>query len=60
MTAPIPYYKGERDYYSRSDPRYRGHLEEINTHDRLNNRINASAGDHSYSILIHRKDIIAT
>jgi hypothetical protein len=57
MTNPIPYYKGQRDYYSRTDPRYDKHISEIYTHERIDRRIDASSGDHSYSVTVTRKDI---
>ena len=58
MTNPIKYYKSDRDYYLRKDPKYKSHIAEIELHDRITNRIDASAGDYSYSISITRKDII--
>ena len=57
MTNPINYYKGSRDYYSRKDPHYSRHIEEIETHERINSRIDASSGDCSYSVIITKKDV---
>ena len=59
MGNPINYYKGQRDYYSRKDPRYKNHIAEIDTHNRIDARIDASAGDYSYSVVLARKDIPA-
>ena len=57
MTNPIKYYKGDRDYYPRSDPRFKDHINNIDTHNRIGARIDASADDHSYSVMIAKKDI---
>lgn len=59
MGTPINYYKGQRDYYSHKDPRFKKHISEIDTHKRIDARIDASAGDHSYSVVLVRKDIPA-
>ena len=57
MCTPINYYKGDRDYYPRSDPKYQKHINDIDIHNRIGARINASAGDGSYSVIVTKKDI---
>ena len=58
MTNPIPYYMSQRDYYSRKDPRYKSHLANIEANERIDRRIDASASDHSYSVIITQKEMI--
>ena len=57
MTTPVNHWKRERDYYSRKDYRYAKHIAEIDAQNRIDARVDASAGDHSYSVMIARKDI---
>lgn len=55
-TLPIPRWLGDPDYYGRRDPRREGHRKHIETQRRINARIDASAGDGSYSVVISRRD----
>lgn len=50
---PIPYWKGQRDYYSSNDPKYSKHISDIEIQERINTQIDASAGDSSYSIILN-------
>lgn len=56
-TPPIPHWRGDRDYYPKSDPRRAAHVAHIETQERLNARIIASAGDHSYSVIVAKADL---
>lgn len=55
-TLPIPWWMSDPDYYPRNDPRRPAHLRRIEIQQRVNARIDASAGDGSYSVLITRGD----
>jgi hypothetical protein len=55
-SAPIPYYIGDRDYYSIKHPNRKAHIKAIEINNRIDARINASAGDGSYSVLITKKE----
>lgn len=56
-TLPIPWWMSDPDYYPRNDPRRPAHLRRIEVQARLNARIDASAGDSSYSVLVTRKEM---
>lgn len=56
-TLPIPYWMADRDYYPRTDPRHAAHVRHIELQQRLDARIDASAGDGSYSVLVTRKEM---
>jgi hypothetical protein len=53
---PIPYWRGDRDYYRYGDPRREAHVSGIETQARINARICASSGDASYSVLVMKED----
>ncbi|WP_316176244.1 hypothetical protein [Bradyrhizobium sp. SZCCHNRI1073] len=57
-TLPIPYWMADRDYYPRTDPRYAAHVRNIDIQRGLNARVDASAGDGSYSVLVTRNDVM--
>lgn len=54
---PIPYWRSDRDFYSIKDPRRAAHIAEIAAQERINQRIVASSGDGSYSVLVTRKEV---
>ena len=54
MGNPVPYYISQRDYYSRKDPKYKKHIAEIEARERIDSRIDASAGDYSYSVIVDK------
>lgn len=56
MSFPISYWRLDPDYYGSRDPKRAGHLERIDVQRRINVRIDASAGDGSYSVIVTRKD----
>lgn len=56
-TLPIPYWMADRDYYPRSDPRRAAHVRHIDIQASINARIDAAAGDGSYSMMVHREDM---
>jgi hypothetical protein len=58
MGIPVPYYLSDPDYYARSDPRRAAHLAHIETQRRINARIDASAGDGSYAVIVTKKDVV--
>lgn len=53
---PVPWWRGDADYYARNDVRREQHLRDIEIQRRLNARIDASAGDGSYSVHVTKKD----
>lgn len=57
-TPPVPYWRSDRDYYPRKDPRRDAHLAHIETQERINRRIVASSGDGSYSVIVTKKDVL--
>jgi hypothetical protein len=50
-------WKGDRNYYSVKDPRRAEHIRAIEINDRIDNRISASSGDGSYSIVLTRGEM---
>ena len=56
-TDPIPWWRGDPDYYPVKDPRRPAHLKAIKIQKRINARICASAGDGSYAVVVTREDI---
>jgi hypothetical protein len=54
---PIPYWKSDRNYFPKNHPDRERHLREIEIGQRLDNRIVASSGDGSYSVLVTRKEV---
>jgi hypothetical protein len=56
-TLPVPYWRSDRDYYHRGDPRREKHVAHIDTQCRIDARVHASAGDGSYSVLVTSEDI---
>lgn len=56
-TLPIPWWKSDRDYFPRTDPRRDEHVRAIDIQNRIKARVDASAGDGSYSVTLTRKDI---
>jgi hypothetical protein len=57
MSDPVPYWRADRDYFLPSDARRAEHLRRIDINRRLDARIVASAGDHSYAIHVTRQEI---
>jgi len=56
-TLPVPWYLGDRDYYPRNDPRRPAHIRHIDIQASINARIDAAAGDGSYSVVVRRDDV---
>jgi hypothetical protein len=52
----VPWWRGDPDYYPRSDPRYAEHRRRIEANNRIDQRIAASSGDRSYSIVITKAE----
>lgn len=55
--GPVPHYRADPDYYPRSHPQRAAHLAAIAVQRRLNARIEAAAGDGSYSVLVGKADV---
>jgi hypothetical protein len=55
---PVPYWRSDRDFYTRKDPRRAAHLTEIEAQERINQRIVASSGDGSYCVAVTRKEMM--
>jgi hypothetical protein len=55
-TLPIPWWRGDRDYYRHGDIRREQHVAHITIQRRINARICASAGDGSYSVTVGKED----
>jgi hypothetical protein len=53
----IPYWRSDRDFYSVKDPRRAAHVAEITAQERINQRIVASSGDSSYSVIVTRQEV---
>ena len=59
MSSPVNYWKSDRDYYGKNDPRRAAHLADIAKQEAINARIVASShfGDGSYSVVVTKKEI---
>lgn len=57
MSRPVPYWRSDRSYFGRSHTSRDEHMQAIEISERIDNRIAASSGDGSYSVLITRKEI---
>ena len=57
MGIPVPWWQSDRDYYPKSDPRRAAHLAHIETQQRISARIDASAGDRSYAVVVRKEDL---
>ena len=53
---PIPRWRADPDYYRKGDPLRPAHLAAIMKQNAINAKINASAGDGSYSVILTRGD----
>jgi len=56
--SPVPRYRADPDYYSLKDPRRPAHLARIEAQRRINARIDAAAGDGSYSVVVGKADMV--
>ena len=54
----VPYWRSDRDYFARNDPRRAEHLAHIEVQERINRRIavSSSEGDASYSVVVNKAD----
>jgi hypothetical protein len=57
MSDPIPFWRSDRDYFGLKDARREPHVRQIELHARIDQRIDVSAADGSYAVLVTRKDM---
>lgn len=58
MSTPIPYWRGDADYYPRQTALRASHMRQIEAAARIDRRIAASAGDGSYAVLVTVEEMV--
>ena len=57
MSEAIPRWRADPDYFPKSDARRLAQLRNIEVQNRITARIVASAGDHSYAVVVKKDDM---